>query len=132
MAIELTCGYSVDLAAFHTEFTYAGFGILAGIPTPDMNAQVLGIAPRRMVPVWGERTTHIIPPLVGKYEGHDVFPVIMNFALLKANPIKPGFDESELVVGWFEDNQQEEFLIKIVSQAIRDIPWASLAMDYNF
>lgn len=135
MSITLKCGHTVHLVAFYTELTYAG--LLAGIPTPRMNAEALAEAPKRMVPLWGNRETHIIPPIVWQHQDvdgrhHDVLPIVMNFALLKGSPIDPEFNESELVVGWFAQKQQEEPLINIVSQAVHEISWVNLAKDYHF
>jgi hypothetical protein len=128
MLIKLTSGETVSLDSLHFGHTYAG--LLEGLPTPDMNAEILANAPSRMVTLWGPRTTHVIPPTTRHERGRVIFPDLIFFAWLTSNtPINPEFMASELVVVWFAPEQPDVPLSTIVTEAVRDIPWASLAKD---
>lgn len=129
MNIRLSSGYDVKLDAFYSEHTYAG--LLEGLPDVAMNAEILDGALRQMTPLWGQRATHVIPPKAQHEEGRPIFPTLTHFAwLTSGRPINKEYDGSELVVVWFAPEQLDHSLSAIISEAIRDIPWASLAKDF--
>ncbi len=131
MFITLTSGETVLLDSLHFGRTYAG--LMEGLPTPDLNAKLWADALTKMVPLWGERTTYIIPPITRQIQGRTIFPDLIFFAWLTSHtPINPDFMASELVVVWFAPEQPDVPLSTVVTKAIRDIPWKSLAEDVDF
>ena len=70
MVIKLTSDYSVSLDSLYFERTYAG--LMEGLPTPDINAEILAKASAQMVPLWGQRKTHVISPLTRQERGRTI------------------------------------------------------------
>ena len=102
------------------------------LPTPEINARILTDAPSRMTPLWGPRKTYVIPPVTREERGRAIFPDLVFFAWLTSyTPINSDFMGSELVV-WFAPERPEVPLGTLVSEAIRDIPWRSLAEDFDY
>ena len=131
MVIKLASGESISLNSFYSERTYAG--LLEGLPTPEMNTKILARARSRMSALWGQHATHIIRPAARQEREHTIFPELTYFAwLTSCTPINPDVMASELVVVWFAPEQTDVPLSTIVSEAIRDIPWARLAREIDY
>ena len=131
MVIKLASGDSISLNSFYSERTYAG--LMEGLPTPELNTKILARARSRMSALWGQHATHIIRPATRQEQEHPIFPELTCFAWLKSHtPINPDAMASELVVVWFAPELPDVPLSTIVSEAIRDIPWARLAREINW
>lgn len=131
MTVTLASDNSISLDSLYIERTYAG--LLEGFPTSEMNARILADAASKMTPLWGARATHVIPPVTIQIRGRTIFPELMYFAWLSSNtPIKPEFMGSELVVVWFASERVDVPISTIVSEALRDLPWARLAQDFDW
>jgi hypothetical protein len=59
---KLAAGRIVSLYALHVGRTYAG--VMAGTPDSKYNAQVIERARRQMIPLWSDRPTYVIPPML--------------------------------------------------------------------
>lgn len=127
MKIELASGETVWLDAFHTTKTYGG--LLEGRPTREINARILESALYTASRLWNALTPHLIPPLEEERADGLRLPEMINFALLgSCTPVKASeYGGSTLVVIWFAPEQSDVPLSIIVSEAVRDIPWADLA-----
>ena len=131
MFIELATGETVKLEALHLERTY--LGLLEGWPNAEGNAEILAEAISRMERLWGERRVHVIAPAVRQEEGHPLLPELTLFAWLTSpTPVNPEYMGSELVVVWFAPERPGVSLSALISEAVRDLPWASLAMDFDY
>ena len=116
---------------FHLDHTYAG--LILGKPSPEMNAKILKKAVPDIEKIWGEnRAIHMIPPTIRHDKETEILPPIINYAWLDSKPLNPEFDGSSLIVIWFSQNQLELPLGDIVTNAIQDIDWKTLARDYHF
>lgn len=131
MSIELATGQTVELASFYLERTYEG--LLEGLPRAGDNARKLAQTAWRMLPLWIERRVHLIPPVTRQESGHPILPELTYYArLICHTPIDPWPGASELVVAWFGPERPEVSLSALVTEAVRDLPWASLAMDADY
>lgn len=124
---DLDCGRHVEVSACHCKQTY--LGLLEGTPTASLDRQIIEEAETGMVPIWGQRKTHVIlPPDFGKRS----MPFLQFAVWLTCNhPIHPDNAGSELVVIWFRTDVTEASMDQIVGDAIQSLPWDELAQDFE-
>lgn len=126
MKLTLSDGRQVQLVAFHTDRTYSG--LLLGSPTPAINKRIIEEVYSRIQRLWHEgRPVHLMPPVTVK----DRLPPLVNIAWLESEPMNEGFFGSYLIVAWFTPVQWERPIHTIVNEAIKDLDWNRLAVDYD-
>jgi hypothetical protein len=76
---------------------------------------------------------YVIPPEVNESDpAHPLLPLVRFTAWLTCyQPIAEPNAGSELVVVWFREECRGEPLDKIVSDAIRSLPWEAVAQDFE-
>jgi len=128
---DLDCGRSVAVEALYFLRTY--LGLLEGRPDREMNDRILAQVRTEMVPLWGERRVHVIPPVIDESDpAHPALPRLRFTAWLCCyQPIREPNAGSELVVVWFREECPGEPLDKVVGDAIRSLPWVELARDFE-
>jgi len=105
--------------------------LLVGRPSREMNDRIIRRAMDEMCPIWGDRRTHVVPPVEDESDpSHPVLPPVRFTAWLACcDPIQPGNAGSELVVVWFRSECLEQPLDRIISDGIHPLPWDELAQD---
>jgi uncharacterized protein (TIGR02996 family) len=128
---DLDCGRWVAVDAFDCMRTY--IGLMEGRPNRDMNEHILEGARTRMRPVWGERMTHLVPPVIDESDPeHPVLPPVCLTAWLTCyQPIREPNAGSELVVVWFRGEFAGEPMEQVIFEGIRGLAWEELAADFE-
>lgn len=131
LSIQLDCGQTVLVEAFMYDLTYAG--LIEGSPNESRNAWFIKSAMTRHQALWGERQTYMVPPTMDVSDPARLTLPRLNLHvwLTCAEPIKPMFDGSQLVVTWFVDECHTQPLAEVISSAIRHLPWKQLARDFD-
>jgi uncharacterized protein (TIGR02996 family) len=129
-SFELDCGRRVYVDAFYCHDTY--IGLLEGRPNRQMNEEILERARTRMRPLWGERKTHLVPPVIDESDPrHPVLPPVCLTAWLTCcQPVQEPNAGSELVVVWFRAALAGELMEQVIADGIRALPWEELAEDF--
>jgi hypothetical protein len=127
---DLDCGRSVAVQALYYQRTY--LSLLEGRPDRELNDGLLEEARAEMIPLWGKRPVHIIPPVLNQSDpAHPVLPRVRFTAWLCCyQPIEEPNAGSELVVVWFQEECPGVALDEILRSAIRSLPWEELAQDF--
>ena len=128
---KLDCGRRVAVDAFYFQHTY--LSLLEGRPNRDLNEEIIKQATKQMRPIWGDRHTHVIPPVVDESDPlHPALPpVCFTVWLTSYEPINPGNAGSELVVVWFQGECSGQPVDQIIASRIRQLPWNKLARDFE-
>jgi len=131
LKFTLDCGKTVKLDSFHYARTY--LSLLCGLPDEEYNETLISKAKTEMMPLWGKRKIHIIPPIINKSAEHPMLPLTQFFAWLSCDePILKQNAGSELVVIWFRDDfTDKEPLERIIHEGIRSVPWDNVAEDFE-
>ena len=78
---ELDCGRSVTVDAFYYQRTY--ISLLEGLPNPKMNERILEKCRTALIPLWGKRKVHVVPPETDESDPeHPVMPPVQVTAWL--------------------------------------------------
>ena len=132
--IDLNCGRSVYLSAFHYSRTYGG--LLEGSPNEELNNEIIQHALSRMEWVWGKRKTHLIAPRVNTEDSErPSLPSTELTAWLTCNePVDKRYMGSELVLVWYVDDKEFESskVQDLTSAALKKIDWKELAADFDW
>ena len=131
LSFHLKSGHELCVDSFHMTLTYGG--LLEGYPSTALNKETLDNAQNMMSGLWGTRKTHTIEPSIRQEAGHPFLPSWVCIAWLTCSePINPAFMGSELVVLWFADDVHSLPLVQLVSDAVGDLDWSSLAQDFDW
>jgi hypothetical protein len=116
--------------AFYCRDTY--IGLLEGLPDRRLNEETLERARAQMRPLWGERKTCLVPPVLDRSDPeHPLLPPVCLTAWLTCfQPIKEPNAGSELVVVWFRGPFAGEPMEQVLAEGIRALPWEELAEDF--
>jgi hypothetical protein len=127
---DLDCGRSVAVEALYYQRTY--LSLLLGRPDQEMNDCILEETRTEVAGLWNARRVYVIPPLINESDpAHPVLPPVCLAARLCCyQPIAEPNAGSALVVVWFREECPDEPMDKIVSNAIRSLPWEDLAEDF--
>jgi hypothetical protein len=133
--IPLSSGRIVHLDSLHMGRTYAD--LLQGTPDIKYNETVIARTRRALNGVWGERATHVIPPvsrtIVEAGRKYIRLPELTYYAWLTSGPLRPEWwSASELVVVWFGPRDRDTSIPALVEHAVRDLPWKRLAKHFNY
>jgi uncharacterized protein (TIGR02996 family) len=128
---ELDCGRTVVVDTFYCHRTY--IGLLEGRPNHQMNEELLKQARTRMHPLWGERKTYLVPPVIDESDPEHprLPPVCLTAWLTCFQPIKEPNAGSELVVVWFRGEFEGEPMEQVIADGIRALRWEELAEDFE-
>jgi uncharacterized protein (TIGR02996 family) len=128
---ELDCGRTVAVGTFFCERTY--IGLLEGRPHRQLNEELLEQARTRMRPLWGERKTYLVPPVIDQSdpEHPQLPPVCLTAWLTCFQPIKEPNAGSHLVVVWFRGAFAGEPMEQVIAEGIRALRWEELAEDFE-
>jgi len=124
-------GRSVLVESFAFDRTYAG--VLAYSPKhyKEMNE---GIVNRQNYPTdWGEnRNKLIVRP--SEESINTLLPPFIYKAWCISDPVKKdkGYDESGLIVIWFDQIPSERSVKEIIESGMQEIDWEKYAQDYHF
>lgn len=131
MFIELDCGRSVALQALYYQRTY--LSLLDGLPNLRLNDRLLEGVRTELEPVWGKRRVHVIPPEIDTSDPlHPTLPPVRFTAWLCDHlPVREPNAGSELVVVWFGEECGDQPLDRLVGDAVRALPWETLAQDFE-
>jgi len=101
LLFDLDCGRSVTVDAFFFLRTY--LTMLEGQPNRETNQKPTEEVRTEMVPLWGERKVHVVPPKLDEYdpENHRHSPFRFTAWLTCYQPIGEPNAGSDLVVLWF-------------------------------
>lgn len=125
-------GRKLRLDALYVEETYAG--LLEGTMRRQDNLWLVEHIGERMPRAWGKRVLHVIRPeqLSDPDTGSaEWLPPAVFFAWLNSDSIDKEWEGSELVVVWFGTLDAEESIAKQLEAALCEVPWESLAKDYD-
>ena len=127
----LDCGVRVDMRGFNVSTTYGG--LLEGSPNRDLNKLLVARARVEMQPLWGERTTHLIQPAIIEDARYPCLPsYYLSVWLISDEEILGSSCGSELVVVWFRGKFDDLPLSAVIAEAVKDLPWKSLASDFDY
>lgn len=131
LKFTLDCGRTVKLDSFHYTRTY--LCLLCGLPDEEFNEKLISKAKNEMIPLWGKRKVHVIPPKIDDSAKYPMLPLTQFFAWLSCE--EPIFEQnagSELVVIWFRDEfDDKEPLARIIHEGIRSLSWENIAEDFE-
>jgi hypothetical protein len=130
-SLVLDCGVKVDIHGFNVSTLYGGQ--LEGRPNSELNTLLVGQARFQMQPLWGKRTTHLIQPAIIEDARYPLLPSYCLSAWLISGEENSGpFCGSQLVVVWFRDKFDDLPLSAVIAEAVKDLPWESLATDFDY
>lgn len=131
VSLQLKSGRDVSIEGCHITETYSG--LLEGYPDEKLNFKTLENAKTLMTACWGSRPTYIVPTTYLQKSGAEFLPPWLCLTWLTSlSPIDSDFTGSELVVVWFIQDAYSVPLVKLISDAVMDLDWDSLAGDFDF
>lgn len=132
LSIAQASGRKLWLDALYVGETYAG--LLEGTMRRQDNLLIVEHIGERIPSAWGERVIHIIRPEQVSDPGigsEEWLPPVVFFAWLHSDPIAKDWEASELVVIWFGALDTEASIARQLEAALCDVPWESVARDYD-
>jgi hypothetical protein len=130
VSFQLKTGRKVSVESAHIQETYGG--LLEGYPTEELNLETLENAKSMMRGCWGPRPTHIIPATLLLEHGAEFLPPWLCMVWLTSlTPIDKDSMGSELVVIWFVPDACSVPLLQLISTAVMELDWESLASDFD-
>lgn len=131
VSFQLKSGREVTIEGAHITATYSG--LLEGYPDKKLNFEILENTKTLMTDCWGSRPTHIVPTTYLEKSGAEFLPPWLCLTWLTSlSPIGSDSTGSELVVVWFVYDAYSVPLVKLISDAVMDLDWESLAGDFDF
>lgn len=128
-SFTLDCGREVSVCDLSIWGTYEGW--LEGCPDP---CKYRDFALKRAKQKYQFSPVHLIPPVMEEcFPGHDSRPALPHNCLLAFmrcwKPVDPSMDLSHLAVLWFEPDIMHRPLKAVLHEALRAVPWVSVAKD---
>ena len=132
--LELSSGRIVGVHELHLARTYAC--LLGGTPDSKYNELIIERARCRMMPVWGERPTYVVPPMVRIIteagRTYPRLPEVQYHVWLESEPLSEHWCGSQLVVICFGPPQHQAPVAEILGPLLRDVPWEQVAQNFDF
>ena len=126
LSFNLHCGRSVYLDSLRYGRTYAG--LLEGRPDKKYNDVIVARACANT-----NGPAHLVSPSIDESDpAHPSLPPVEMIAEVWCNdPIGDGMGSHATIV-WYRDTWNKQSLIDVVLEGIRDVPWESIAVDFDW
>lgn len=129
ITFALSSGRAVSASSFHVSETYGS--LLEGRPTQAINDRIIDQKLKAAQVRQLDKPFLIAPETVVDNRGGLRLPVLCCSAELMSSSIEGRMDGSYLAVVWFAAPFFGEPLASFIERSLRDIPWDTVARDYE-
>jgi len=133
----LKCGAKVWIDSVYISNPYSG--LIIGVPSAEMNEDILSGAMTKMSKMWGTRKTYLVPPKItevdqGEGLKYPSLPRYMVHVWLQSMDSKIGGDGTDLILVFFTSDPiyEEQPLEPLVAGHLKDIDWHTVAGEFNW